>query len=112
MSERRKSIYCEDCGCYIPIGDENCPACGMSIHYNTTCMPFYYDTSIITNADFYVRGGRGNPILMAYYQDPKNICQIGEEQKQILMNETILDSLQHKKVVAEVSPNRAELSTS
>lgn len=94
MNERRKSIYCEDCGCYIPIGDENCPACGTSIHHKTTCMPFYYDTSIIANADYYIRGGRGNSVLMVCSQDPKSMTQINEEQKQIYMNKNILDSLQ------------------
>lgn len=96
MNERRKSVYCHDCGCYIPVGDEDCPACGKSIH-PPTCMLFFYDTTTIANADFYIRGGRGNPVVMAYYQGKpiENMSQVSEEQEQILMNKTIIDNLQY-----------------
>ena len=64
--------YCKKCGCYIPIDEDNCVACGYPVNftlknnivsiseYNTNKSYFQNNNKLQT---WEIRGGIGNPII-------------------------------------------------
>lgn len=112
MGARRKSLYCESCGCYVPIGEDCCPACGLSIHPAPKATDFYYDTSTVCQYQSYVVGGRGNQILANYNSQLNNVVrdwdngiycdefwaskmrQVSEEEKRTIQNKISVESVQ------------------